>query len=154
MDTRHYYKLNAKGNLIKKIKMPHTDDSTIHHAMMTDNGEVYVEKGKKLVKFNANGSTAWYTNILGSLGNSLVWNGKVYVNNYSGERDRTDGFITVHDDKGKIISKISVARNIYGEYGESFITGDSKRKTIFVMKNRFGYKKNDFNKAVIFQLKQ
>ncbi|MFJ7848268.1 hypothetical protein ACIQXR_05350 [Peribacillus sp. NPDC097224] len=156
LDTRYYYKMNAKGKLIKKTKMPSMDDTTIQHAMMTDNGEVYVERGKKLFKFNANGSIAWYKSISGSLMNGLVMNGKIYVNNYNaeGKRDRTDGYVTVLDSKGNVISKISVARHIFGEYGETFITGDLKRKTIYVTNHRFDYKKDDFSKMVITSVKQ
>ena len=156
MDTGDYYKMNAKGKLIKKTKMPSMDDVTIQHAMMADNGEVYVERGKKLFKFNANGSIAWYKSISGSLMNGLVMKGKIYVNNYhaEGKRDRTDGYVTVLDSKGKVISKISVARKIFGEYGETFITGDLKRNTVFVTNNRFDYKKNDFSKTVIISVKQ
>ena len=125
-DEKYFYKMDAKGKIKEKTaikaKDRYGDPEAIYHLDLTNTGDIIGYSDYHMYKFTAEGKMAWKVKKNSGIYTQFSFNGKQYIT--IGE----DKYVYIYDKNGKTNSKISLGEKA----GMTFVTGDEKKKNVFV----------------------
>ena len=146
-DEQNLYILDSKGSITKTTKLtsktPYGSIDNIYFLQATNKGEIVGTAYHNILKFTSNGTLDWKIYNANYINDLLLFNGKQYVT-ISGAK-----YVYIYDSKGKKVSQIAVGDKTY----RTFLTGDAKKKTVFVTNAVVNYEKN-IAKTTVISVKQ
>lgn len=124
-DEKYFYKMDAKGKIKKTsiaVKDKYGDAEVVYDLIPTNNGDIFGYSDYHMYKFTTAGKIAWKVKLKKVIYGQYVFNGKQYI---TADEDK---YVYIYDKNGKTNSKISLGEKT----GMTFITGDAKKKNVFV----------------------